>query len=84
MLIPCPFCGEREAFEFEFRCSVHERGATAAERLYLRFGDPQRSVEHWQHVHGCRLWLELHRDLLTGRVLRTSSLPSSPAEGVGS
>ncbi len=84
MLISCPFCGEREVAEFEFRCTLEERGATAAERLYFRLADPRRSLEHWQHVRGCRMWLELHRDLRTGRVLRTASVPVPPADGTGS
>ena len=84
MLISCPFCGERDAAEFEFRCTPDERGETAAARLYLRMADPARSVEHWQHAQGCRLWLELQRDLRTGQVLHTSPLPAPPADGVGS
>jgi methylglutamate dehydrogenase subunit B len=84
MLISCPFCGERDVAEFEFRCTVQERGATAVARLYFRLSDPARSVEHWQHVRGCRTWLELHRDLRTGQLWQTSSLPASPADGVGS
>lgn len=84
MLISCPFCGEREAAEFEFRCTLNEWGETAAQRLYFRLADPARSIEHWQHVRGCRLWLELYRDLRTGQVLRTSPLPASPAGSVSS
>ena len=84
MLITCPFCGERDVAEFEFRCTVDERGETAAGQLYLRLADPARSIEHWQHVRGCRLWLELQRDLRTGRVLQTGSMPAPPAKGVGS
>jgi sarcosine oxidase delta subunit len=84
MLICCPFCGERDVAEFEFRCTLGEGGATAVERLYFRRADPARSVEHWQHVRGCRMWLELHRDLRTGLVLQTSCLLASVPDGLGS
>lgn len=84
VLISCPFCGERCASEFEFRRTLEERRETATERLYFRLADPARSIEHWQHVQGCRLWLELHRDLGTGRVLQTSAALTRPATGIGS
>jgi methylglutamate dehydrogenase subunit B len=80
MRISCPFCGERDIVEFEFRCTIDGRGDTAAERLYFRRTDPARSLEHWQHVRGCRLWLELQRDLRTGEVLKASALPAAPAK----
>lgn len=79
MLISCPFCGERDLAEFEFRCTLDGRGDTPAQRLYFRRADPARSVEHWQHVRGCRAWLELLRDLRTGEVLLTSALPAPSA-----
>lgn len=73
MLIRCPFCGEREAAEFQFRATLPDLQGTAAERLYLRRSDPHRSIEHWQHVGGCQLWLELTRDLTSGAVLEVSA-----------
>lgn len=45
---------------------------TADERsfkqVYERLGNPQDSREHWQHVGGCRAWLELRRNPSTGEV----------------
>ena len=73
MLIRCPFCGERDAAEFQFRVTLAETPGTAAERLYLRCADPQHSIEHWQHVAGCQMWLELTRDLTSGAVLEVSA-----------
>ena len=72
MVISCPFCGERDIAEFEFRRTLDESGDTAVQRLYFRLADPACSIEHWQHVRGCRTWLELQRDLSTGQVLRAS------------
>jgi len=83
MLIACPFCGERDVAEFEFRLTVAPSGAGAAERLYLRRADPARSIEHWQHVRGCRIWIELHRDLRTGAVLEVHMELGGAAEARG-
>jgi methylglutamate dehydrogenase subunit B len=69
MLIECPFCGPRDGAEFEFRNTVAPSGTSAAERLYLRRAEPGCSIEHWQHLRGCRAWLELTRDLASDQVL---------------
>ncbi|MGA7538588.1 MAG: sarcosine oxidase subunit delta [Steroidobacteraceae bacterium] len=73
MLIRCPFCGERDAAEFQFRITLSDVTGTAAQRLYLRRADPQRSIEHWQHLAGCQMWLELTRDLTSGAVFAVSA-----------
>jgi sarcosine oxidase delta subunit len=36
------------------------------EQVYARVDVPDRSVEHWQHVQGCRVWLVLKRNPSTG------------------
>jgi methylglutamate dehydrogenase subunit B len=69
VLIECPFCGPRDGAEFEFRSTVAPGGVSAAQRLYLRRADPARSIEHWQHLRGCRAWLVLTRDLASDEVL---------------
>jgi methylglutamate dehydrogenase subunit B len=58
----CPFCGPRELREFEFRKTVPSSGTTGFARVYLRVDHMDRSVEHWQHVQGCRAWLVIERD----------------------
>lgn len=66
----CPFCGPRELREFEFHKTLpdNEHGS-AYERTYQRLASLERSVEHWQHVGGCRGWLLVHRNPSTGQVL---------------
>jgi heterotetrameric sarcosine oxidase delta subunit len=68
MHIDCPHCGRRNVEEFEFRSVAPISAATAFERVYERVNLPDASVEHWQHVHGCRAWLVLRRDPSTGAV----------------
>ena len=74
--LACPYCGERELREFAFRKTVPTLTATAVERVYLRVEDPQLTVEHWQHVHGCRAWLLVRRNPSTGAVLAVELLPA--------
>lgn len=62
MRIDCPHCGPRDIEEYEFRSFAPLAGAPAFERVYTRVNELERSVEHWQHVHGCRAWLVLERD----------------------
>jgi sarcosine oxidase subunit delta len=73
--LPCPFCGARELREFVFHKTL-PAAASADEfgRTYLRVADPQLSVEHWQHVHGCRAWLQVQRNPSTGAVLAVQML----------
>ena len=65
----CPFCAARELHEFEFRKTMPNLQDTAFDRVYLRTEDPHLSLEHWQHVLGCRAWLLVYRNPSTGAVL---------------
>jgi methylglutamate dehydrogenase subunit B len=70
----CPFCGPRELEEFLFRKSLSEPGASAYAEVYERLNRPEDSLEHWQHVHGCRAWLVIRRDPTSGDVLEIELL----------
>jgi sarcosine oxidase subunit delta len=65
----CPFCGPRELREFDFHKTLPNAGETPLERVYLRVDSLTHSVEHWQHVRGCRAWLQVERNPSTGAVL---------------
>ena len=62
MQLRCPFCGPRELEEFEFHKTLPNAGDDEFARTYLRVDSPTLSREHWQHVRGCRAWLEVHRN----------------------
>jgi len=71
----CPFCGARELQEFEFHKTLPSNGdQSECDRIYLRVADAQVSIEHWQHVGGCRAWLLVRRNPTTGAVLATDML----------
>ncbi|HEX7374015.1 MAG TPA: sarcosine oxidase subunit delta [Steroidobacteraceae bacterium] len=72
--IVCPFCGSRELAEFEFHKTLPNAGDVPFARTYLRIDSLEFSREHWQHVLGCRAWLEVHRNPSTGVVLATHLL----------
>ena len=72
MLIPCPFCGEREVGEFVYRGDAAvtrpapDTGPAAmVDYVYLRTNPAGPLAEHWYHAHGCRNWLVLVRDTRT-------------------
>lgn len=70
MRLVCPFCGDRELDEFQFRQLVPEPPeGSAAARVYDRVDRPDQSVEYWQHLQGCRTWLVVRRDPTTATVV---------------
>jgi sarcosine oxidase subunit delta len=70
----CPFCGPRELSEFHFHKTVAPAGATEFEAIYERTNRLDDSLEHWQHLLGCRAWLLVRRNPSTGHVLETEML----------
>lgn len=72
--LACPFCGPRELDEFEYHKTLPNAGAAPFEQVYERIDSLAESREHWQHVRGCRAWLEIHRNPSTGVVLLTRLL----------
>jgi sarcosine oxidase subunit delta len=78
LLIPCPWCGERE--ETEFRCGgeAHIRRPSEsvalsdlqwADYLFMRTNPKGVHCERWRHVHGCGRWFNLARDTVGDRIL---------------
>jgi len=72
----CPFCGARELHELEFRKTRANVGSSAFSQVYLRVDSQELSLEHWQHVQGCRAWLLVQRNPSTGAVLSVEMLPA--------
>jgi heterotetrameric sarcosine oxidase delta subunit len=66
--LTCPFCGPRELQEFVFRKTLPEAGVSEFAAVYERANRIDDSLEHWQHVHGCRAWLRVRRNPSTGEV----------------
>jgi sarcosine oxidase, subunit delta len=78
LLIPCPWCGERE--ETEFRCGgeahlVRPKQPASlsddqwADFLFMRSNPKGLHFERWCHAHGCGRWFNLARDTVSDRIL---------------
>ncbi|MBT7666509.1 MAG: sarcosine oxidase subunit delta, partial [Rhodospirillaceae bacterium] len=74
ILITCPHCGPRQESEFTYggdganaRPAAPEDVDDAAWIDYLHLRDNHKGPhdELWQHVQGCRRWLQVRRDVVT-------------------
>lgn len=72
MRIPCPYCGDRDAFEFVYRGDAAPRrpdqGEDFYDYVYLRDNPAGLIQEHWYHAQGCRNWLVVTRDTQTHQI----------------
>jgi sarcosine oxidase subunit delta len=89
LLIPCPWCGERE--ETEFRCGgeahiVRPRQPSVlsddawADYLFMRTNPKGLHVERWRHVHGCGRWFNVARDTVSDAILAVYRMGEQPPE----
>ncbi len=83
ILLPCPYCGQRNASEFRYVGEVSERpdpNATAAGEwrayLYVRDNPAGWTTETWFHSAGCRQHFAAERHTVTNEV-RASRLPAA-------
>jgi len=87
LLIPCPWCGERE--ETEFTCGgeahvVRPRQPQAlsdaewADYLFMRTNPKGVHFERWRHVHGCGRWFNLARDTVSDQILAVYRMGECP------
>lgn len=79
LLIPCPFCGEREEIEFSYGGEAGvaypaDPSALTDEEwagwLFVRSNPKGRFAERWVHTQGCRRWFSLLRDTVTHEIVR--------------
>jgi sarcosine oxidase, subunit delta len=87
ILLPCPYCGARNASEFHYVGEVSTRpdpNATDAEgwrtSLYARANPAGWTTETWFHRAGCRQHLVVERHTVTNEV-RASRLPDAQLRG---
>jgi heterotetrameric sarcosine oxidase delta subunit len=89
ILLPCPWCGPREATEFAHVGEVSTRpdpgSATPAQwrgYLYLRANPCGWTTETWYHRMGCRRFITVQRHTETNEVrqARASQAPVPAGE----
>jgi sarcosine oxidase subunit delta len=89
LLVPCPWCGERE--ETEFRCGgeahiarpANPAAASDAEwagYLFERTSPKGLQRERWCHVHGCQRWFNAARDTVSDRILAVYPMGGPPPD----
>ncbi len=78
ILIPCPWCGPRNASEFHYIGEQTQRpDPTTAEPetwrtyLYVRRNPAGWVTESWMHRAGCRQFFAAERHTVTNEVRRT-------------
>ncbi|HEY8678450.1 MAG TPA: sarcosine oxidase subunit delta [Candidatus Dormibacteraeota bacterium] len=78
VLIPCPWCGDREDLEFKYGGAGQvaypkDPGTTGdaswARYVFYRPNTKGPFVERWVHTAGCRRWFTLTRDTATHEIL---------------
>ena len=78
LLIPCPYCGEREETEFSFGDEAHiQRPANPdelsdeewARYVFMHTNPKGVHFEQWVHTAGCRKWFNVVRNTVTYEIL---------------
>ncbi|MFP6773635.1 MAG: sarcosine oxidase subunit delta [Alphaproteobacteria bacterium] len=77
IVIPCPHCGDRTQNEFSYggdagvkrpETPMDADDQAWIDHLYLRQNLKGGHEELWQHIHGCRRWLRVSRDVVSHEV----------------
>jgi sarcosine oxidase subunit delta len=87
LLIPCPWCGERDETEFSYGAQAHVAypedpdaldDAAWAAFLFVRANPKGELAERWCHSLGCRRWFNVVRDTATHEVLASYRIGEPP------
>ncbi|HZK88877.1 MAG TPA: sarcosine oxidase subunit delta [Stellaceae bacterium] len=90
LLIPCPWCGERDEAEFRYGGEAHISRAADPDAvddaawgdyLYMRSNLKGLFAERWVHRHGCRRWFNLLRDTVSHRIIAVYKIGEQPPPG---
>lgn len=86
LLIPCVYCGPRNASEFVYADEVLRAPDPNAappsvwrRYLYTRANPAGWASEWWYHQSGCRRYFMVERDTRTNEI-RSAGLPPRPAD----
>jgi heterotetrameric sarcosine oxidase delta subunit len=85
-LLPCPNCGRRSVYEFDFGGEYHQRPALDAgsnewtKYLYLRVNAEGIQTEWWYHRQGCKRWFLTERDTSSNKVRSSFWLEERPGQ----
>lgn len=80
LLIPCPYCGERDEIEFAYAGEAHivrptnceeMSDAEWADYLFYRKNTYGVMLEQWSHAAGCRQFFNVARNTQTNEVVKS-------------
>lgn len=90
LVIPCPYCGDREETEFHHGGEAHiERpkdpdtltDAEWAEYVFMRDNPKGLLLERWVHEAGCRRWFNMARNTATNQIIGSYKMGEKPPKG---
>lgn len=80
LLIPCPYCGERDEIEFSYAGEAHivrpsdtenMSDAEWADYLFYRKNTLGVFSEQWSHAAGCRQFFNVARNTQTNEIIKS-------------
>ena len=83
LLIPCPYCGERDETEFHYGGEAHVPyppdpaaldDAAWAGYVFFRANPKGDHAERWCHSFGCGQWFNVLRNTVTHEILATYAM----------
>ena len=87
LLIPCPWCGDRDETEFSYGGEAHITRPKEPEKLsdaewadyvFMRPNSKGILLERWVHTHGCRRWFNAARDTVTYKIHAVYKMGEKP------
>ena len=92
LLIPCPWCGDRDESEFAYGGEAHIRrppdpdaldDAAWADYLFMRTNPKGRHRERWCHRHGCGRWFNVERHTVSHEIVSSYPMGEPPPDDDG-
>ena len=88
MRINCPHCGLRDVIEFSYAGDANRVRPDPAstgmdawnDYVFNRVNTRGRTLEFWQHNHGCRAHLIVTRDVVSHEIFSVELARKSPAQ----
>jgi len=89
LIIPCPYCGERDESEFTYGGEAHRhppKNPTSVteeewvEYLFYRTNVKGEYHELWYHSSGCRKWFNVIRNTISYKISESYMINAEPKE----
>ena len=87
LIIPCPWCGDRDQTEFTAHGEAHisrpvDPYALSDEQwgdyVFFRSNEKGLHYERWVHTHGCRRWFNVARNTHSDEIIASYRVGETP------